>query len=443
MQKSLDKATDDVALIREANRLLAAEDYDALEPIALRLVAAEPRQTLYRNLLYRIAEHRQDWDAAYAHMAWIAAQEPYHPYWLEKMAFCASCRGHQDEAMRWAKEAVRIAPGQMLAQFNSSLWRLQAGDWSAEVWKGYEHRRAYRTTELRTVMPEWDGSPLPDGTNLYVPCEQGFGDTIQKARFLARLWEKIERDGTKGAFITFEVQPELIPLFASLSGPNCRVVGAQQGGAFVGAPDAWVSLWRLPAILGGDTPENYGAACAIPYLFSEPAEQIVAEKKEFPNILHVGLCWRGNPNYPGDAGRSIHDVSVLKPLLALSLQGVAFHCLMPDVGRVAGERELMESFGVRCYNLPTFAETGKVIAACDAVITTCTSVAHLAGAMGAQTLLMLAKDADWRWLQDRTDCPLYPSFTLFRQSEAGDWAGVVERVGTAIEATARMEGGVN
>jgi hypothetical protein len=46
MQKSLDKATDDVALIREANRLLAAEDYDALEPIALRLVAAEPRQTL-------------------------------------------------------------------------------------------------------------------------------------------------------------------------------------------------------------------------------------------------------------------------------------------------------------------------------------------------------------------------------------------------------------
>jgi hypothetical protein len=68
----------------------------------------------------------------------------------------------------------------------------------------------------------------------------------------------------------------------------------------------------------------------------------------------------------------------------------------------------------------------------DALITVCTSWAHLGGALGIPTHIMLCHDADWRWgLEDRT--PWYDSVRLYRQTSPGDWAGVVDRVSAALK----------
>ena len=79
-----------------------------------------------------------------------------------------------------------------------------------------------------------------------------------------------------------------------------------------------------------------------------------------------------------------------------------------------------------------FLETARAIARCALVITVDTSVAHLAGAMGVPTWILLPAAAEWRWLQDRTDSPWYPSATLWRQTRAGDWGELVARVAAAI-----------
>jgi hypothetical protein len=81
-----------------------------------------------------------------------------------------------------------------------------------------------------------------------------------------------------------------------------------------------------------------------------------------------------------------------------------------------------------------FADTAAIIDQLDLVITTCTAVAHLAGALGRPVWTMLCRDADWRWLVDRTDSPWYPTMRLFRQRRSGDWAGVVDDVGGALAA---------
>jgi ADP-heptose:LPS heptosyltransferase len=87
-------------------------------------------------------------------------------------------------------------------------------------------------------------------------------------------------------------------------------------------------------------------------------------------------------------------------------------------------------------HLTDFAETAALVSCLDLVITVDTSVAHLAGAMGRPTWVLLAHVADWRWLLGRDDSPWYPTVRLFRQSQARDYASVIARVRTELSAMA-------
>jgi hypothetical protein len=73
-------------------------------------------------------------------------------------------------------------------------------------------------------------------------------------------------------------------------------------------------------------------------------------------------------------------------------------------------------------------DTAAIMKNLDLIISSDTSVPHLAGALGVPVWLALLKTADWRWLLDREDSPWYPVFRLFRQRVAGDWQEVFERM---------------
>src|SRR6185369_5074712 len=82
--------------------------------------------------------------------------------------------------------------------------------------------------------------------------------------------------------------------------------------------------------------------------------------------------------------------------------------------------------------LSNFGETAALMAALDHVVTIETAAAHLAGALGRPTHVMLPRVADWRWLEQRDDSPWYPTARLVRQERDGDWAGVVARVAAEL-----------
>ena len=82
--------------------------------------------------------------------------------------------------------------------------------------------------------------------------------------------------------------------------------------------------------------------------------------------------------------------------------------------------------------LETFSDTAAVLTNLDLVISSCTSVPHLAGALGVPVWLALPLVPDWRWLLDREDSPWYPHHRLFRQSRPGDWSEVFERIASAL-----------
>ncbi len=84
------------------------------------------------------------------------------------------------------------------------------------------------------------------------------------------------------------------------------------------------------------------------------------------------------------------------------------------------------------------ADTAAIISHLDLVITVDTSVAHVAGALNKPVWILSRFDGCWRWFADRDDSPWYPRARLYRQSEPGQWADVVERVASALERSATV-----
>ena len=92
---------------------------------------------------------------------------------------------------------------------------------------------------------------------------------------------------------------------------------------------------------------------------------------------------------------------------------------------------------------PSFMDTAALMANLDLVVSSCTAVPHLAGALGVPVWIALSTEADFRWLTEREDSPWYPTLRLFRQREAGNWADVFVRIAAELrlKAAAPREAG--
>ena len=144
----------------------------------------------------------------------------------------------------------------------------------------------------------------------------------------------------------------------------------------------------------------------------------------------IGLVWAGRRTHPLNRARSC-PLSAFSPLAAL--ENATFYSLqVGDGADQAGAPPPGMVLKDLSDHLHEFEDTAALIAALDLVIAVDTSVAHLAGALGAPIWLLLPVAADWRWLTDRDDSPWYPSMRLFRQSEPGDWAGVMRSVAASL-----------
>jgi ADP-heptose:LPS heptosyltransferase len=143
----------------------------------------------------------------------------------------------------------------------------------------------------------------------------------------------------------------------------------------------------------------------------------------------VGIVCSGNSDHKNDHNRSI-PLRQFSPLLET---GASFYLLQNEC-RPEDEAFLSETSRIRDLRqrLTDFTETAAVIACLDLVISVDTSVAHLAGALGKPVWILLPFSPDWRWMLDREDSPWYPTARLFRQTEMGDWQGVIERVREAL-----------
>lgn len=334
--------------------------------------------------------------------------------------------GRHEASLERLRRVVADHPDLAEGHYNLGLALLRAGDY-LQGFAAYEWR--WRTPDFSSPVrhadiPAWDGSPFSD-RRLLVHAEQGLGDTLQFVRFVAHA-------RSLGGTVTLEVPTVLKTILQGLAGADEITDQVEPG-----AHDLQVPLLGLPYRLG----LTLGAVgMRRAYLRPDPVRVAVWRDRLGPDgRTLVGLGWRGNPASPADKGRSIRDPSILAPLARVpGLRLIALHkldrtdlepCPGPTGWAVAGLPFRVEHPGPDFdTGLAAFVDTAAVMTLCDRIVTTDTSLAHLAGALERPTDLVLKAVPDWRWRDAGETTPWYPTLRLVRQGAPGDFAGCIDRI---------------
>ena len=364
-------------------------------------------------------------EAAIAAYGRALALRPEYPEALNGLALVRQSRGEFAAAAQLFDRALALRPDFAQAHANRAQLRLQHGDF-AQGWPEYEWRWKLPGVALPPLpVPPWDGAPLA-GRTILLRAEQGLGDTIQFVRYAPLL-------ARRGARVVVECQPALARLLRSCPGIDAVVAR----GAALPPVDVQAPLLGLPGILGTTADSVPGG---VPYLavdadLAEPWRGLIGPS----DGLRIGIAWQGNPVFPQDCHRRI-PLAAFAPIAGIP--GVRLVSLQRGFG--AGQ---LDRAGFPAVDLGRrleaaggdLVDTAAAMLNLDLVITVCSALAHLAGALGRPVWVPLTVSPDFRWLLGREDTPWYPSMRLFRQRALDRWDEVFERVAAAVGALAAAQ----
>lgn len=360
-------------------------------------------------------------DAAIDRIKRAIALDPQYAEAFSNLGSALKAAGRFSEALLQFEQAIVLEPRLAAAHWNKSLLLLLMGEFDPG-WGLYEWRwraKEYLRHARSFVQPLWLGQREFDGIGglagktILVHSEQGLGDTIQFARYLPLLAEH-------GARVVFELPAVLLDTLKGLKGVSAFV----EKGEPLPAADFHCPLLSLPLAFK-TTLESIPSPG--PYLEADLRKVKFWSERLGPQKLpRIGLVWNGNSQHQNDHNRSM-SLDLL--LSQLSERFERFECvsLQREV-READQQMLDTQPNIRHFGpeLEDFTDTAALCALMDLVISVDTSVAHLSGALGRPTWVLLPHVPDWRWLLDRDDSPWYGCIKLYRQSSPRDWGPVFQ-----------------
>jgi tetratricopeptide (TPR) repeat protein len=410
--------------------------------LAERAVAAAPGNPETWNLLgVGLRLDGRPWAAAAAHRRALDLA-PQNATALVNLGNCAGELDHPGEAVAWYRQLVALAPS-AIAWTHLGVALHRAGDAQAALpafeaalaldpgyaragleraqallrlgrfdagWAAYESRWRLAASDRPRLpafgTPRWDGGPL-DGPLLVWP-EQGFGDTILCARFLASLRGRVPR-------IVLACRPELRRLFQDLEGVDALVPADAPPPHAAHAPMMSLPLLAMRGAAAPPPP----ARLTVPAAARARLAALVAPHR---GRLNVGIVWSGSVTFKANARRA---ATLDRFLAAACIPGVRLFSLQKGPPAAAldapGLRSLVVDLGDHCAD---FADTAAAIEQLDLVLMTDSSVAHLAGSLGRPIWNLLPFDPYWLYGTGGAHTPWYASMRMFRQSRPGDWDGV-------------------
>lgn len=292
--------------------------------------------------------------------------------------------GDYDQAIAHYDRALASWPENPDAQFNRSLCLLRKGDFAGGL-PGYEYRwkkKNFTSAPRKFARPLWNGTQDLRDKTILLHAEQGYGDTIQFLRYIPHI---------PAGRIILEVQEPLLRL-TQANFPDITIIAQ---GQTIPAFDYHCPLMSLMLAMGTDIGN-------VPYLKAAPRPLPPTSKPR------IGVIWSGRPTHRNDINRSI-PLEIFASVFSDDYEFISLQKEKAEHPRLTGSQ------------INDFTDTAEIIMALDLVISVDTSVAHLAGALGKPVWTLIPAVPDWRWLQDRTDTPWYPTMRLYRQPKIGDW----------------------
>lgn len=335
-----------------------------------------------------------------------------------------SYRGDLEQTVQTCDRLLAEQPDLHEARLNRGLALLTLGRFDT-AWDDYEARKQVRGNYVAraTYLPEWQGSDLA-GKTVLIHGEQGLGDEIM----YASCFDEVV---SRAAHCVIECSPRLRPLFAR-SFPAAEVTNdwrAEERGE-AGARDgvdfriAAGSLPRFFRRSWSDFPRHEG------YLLPDPAAREAWGRKlaALGPGLTIGLSWQGGAV---STRRNLRTIPLMELAPLLGVDG--YHFIDLQYGDTEAERTAVRrETGRELHHWPEAIDDldhcAAVISNLDLVISVCTAVIHLTGALGRPAWIMVPRNPEWRYLGAGEHMPWYPSITLIRQRDTGNWHPVIAEI---------------
>jgi tetratricopeptide (TPR) repeat protein len=329
--------------------------------------------------------------------------------------------GWPERAIPYFQNARIMKPDFYGAVLNEAMARLQVGDFD-EGWRLWERR--FEDPERKDFpAPRWYGGQVG---HLLLREDQGLGDALQCVRYIALIQKRVGR-------VTLQVTGILKSLLLPNVPDGVSLITLEDP---TPQADAAAQLMSLPAICNTQIDT---IPAARPYINAKE-EWRAPWRERLAHIPHprIGIVWGGNPDNRHDVTRAL-NFSQLSPIL----DAAPGHFVSLQKGKHRNVTELAAAgvYDAEPY-LDNFTATAGLMAELDLVISVCSSPAHLAGALGRPTWVMLCFDPHWLWMLERDDTPWYPSARLFRQTAPDDWLSVTAAIARDLRRLVRGDASV-
>ena len=316
-----------------------------------------------------------------------------------------------DQAIASYDKAIGSEPNHYDAYWNKSLTQLLTGDFQGG-WTNYEYRWARKDATEKRYQEIASLKRLDDAKSsaVLVWWEQGYGDVLQFSRYVPLLAERAGQ-------VTFVV-PVALETLIRRSLPSVKVISSEEP---IGDIDFQVPLMSLPRLFSSELSN-------IPFTgrYLKTRQSNIDRWREKLNLDHsrinIGIACSGNAENEHDKFRSM-DLSFFEPLSKVA----NLYLIQKDVRQ--GDKDFLDrnpDIKFLGDQISTFEDSASIVENMDLIVTVCTSLAHLAGALEKRTMVLLTWNSDWRWFLDRQDSPWYSSVKLFRQTKPRDWESVMQ-----------------
>ena len=322
-------------------------------------------------------------------------------------------------AIPFLNKALELSPDEPTFRLNESVAHLLNGD-LISGWKNYDARWFYQSdVSFKPQLPgeEYNGTQNISGKIICVYSEQGFGDSIQFIRYLKILQQL-------GAKILLVTRKQLVNLF-QYNFPDIEIKTDYEN---------LVYHYHVPLL---ELPKCFNTSIeTIPYpnsylTISNNIVEKFNKQLGTKTRKRVGIVWSSNSIAFITKFRQVP----LEPLLEM-LNELDIDIVNVEYDVSIEEQQLLNKYKVKCVDQKEFDDTAGLIKSLDTLVTVDTVYAHLSGALGVPTYVMLADyGMDWRWFLGRNDSPFYNCVRLFRQHGDSDWLPVFNDIKNAIKST--------
>jgi hypothetical protein len=319
-------------------------------------------------------------------------------------------RGRIDEAWKITEELERDFPNDSRAKFNRGWHLINQGKFQ-EGFQCLEHGRSlnvYGSGKINTTKPIWDQSDLT-GKIVIINLEAGYGDNIIYARFATEVWRR-------GGICILCCDGSLHSMFARIPGVKECITLDQVPSTH---HDFWIPGFSCSWLFGheSDTIPN------DPYIFARGESVELWKSLTKTDKPKIGIRWSGNPKFEHQQFRIFPPKNIIN--LHKDMDHVQFFSIQRDNDLV----ELPEKVVDLQHLLLSWEDTAACIENLDLVITSCTSIAHLASAMGKPTWVIVPLLPYHIWAYGGDHSPWYQDSTrIFRQTKFGNWDETFEEI---------------